>query len=35
MPGPSDNVQLGLELEDMAWTRVLSTRVTFETPGAD
>ena len=35
MPGPSDSVQPGLELEDMAWTRALRTRVIFENLGAD
>lgn len=35
IPDPSDNVHPGMEFEDVAWTRVLNTRVTFKTPGAD
>lgn len=35
MPGPSDSVQPGLKLGDMAWTGTLRTRVIFENLGAD
>ena len=35
MPGPSDSVQPGLKLGDMAWTGTLRTRVIFENLGAE
>lgn len=35
MPGPSDSVQPGLKVGDMAWTGTLRTKVIFENLGAD